>query len=45
MDGFRDTIVRAAKCVNIEMLAITCLETEYLLDVCHAPSTVHTELC
>jgi len=39
------TIVRAAECITNEMLASTCPETEYHLDVCRATNGAHIEIC
>jgi len=41
----RDRIVTSAECVTIEVLASTCPETEYPLDVYCAISGGHIEIC
>jgi hypothetical protein len=44
MNEMHERIVRAAKCVTNEMLAITWPETEYYLDVCRATNDAHIEV-
>jgi hypothetical protein len=45
LNELRGRTVRAAQCFTNEMLASTCPETEYRLDVCCATDGAHIEIC